>query len=468
MIHVTVRDCTIEEVDSEICVVAGCALGFVAPHAPPHVLHVEDNSVIAREGVEMDDVLSHINDKEVATMQKADVVRALLKSKGSSMKLSFAKAGTHPEEEIRREPVREMREMHRSRSRSPYRMSGMEMKHKGFQPPPERPPMWWDRSAEQNYMYDAIPIPEWERRGRGYCPLPPRPMGMPSVVSHNQLSRPPPGVPSSTIVAERVPEMLLSPDVVENFFSKFGTLSHVTIDKARKQAVVDFVHVTDAERAVASNEPILGDSMIYLRFFRGQRPPHQQAYQPLYPPQVHSHHSRRPTPAARVLQRDNMVLETPEALGRRKTREDSLAQKKELMQKITDKMKVVMTHLTDSNVSEDQRDQLQDQLMNLKKKLTFLTTPKVPPKPAQSNVLDLRSKTLRVEFKNGISKEMDATAALKEVCPDVNWALPEMTLMWEDTDEEKHKSCLVTFGDRRSSDAALMALPKALVTATYD
>lgn len=51
-----------EEVDAEIVVVAGCALGFVSTRCPPHVLHIEENSSLDKAGIEMDDILYMVGD----------------------------------------------------------------------------------------------------------------------------------------------------------------------------------------------------------------------------------------------------------------------------------------------------------------------------------------------------------------------------------------------------------------------
>ena len=57
---------TIEEVDSEITVVGGCAIGFVSETSPPHVLHVEPGSEMEKGGVKMDDILYKVNGKQIA------------------------------------------------------------------------------------------------------------------------------------------------------------------------------------------------------------------------------------------------------------------------------------------------------------------------------------------------------------------------------------------------------------------
>lgn len=55
----------LEEVDEEIAVIAGCALGFVSQNSPPHVLHVEADSILEQNGVQTDDVLWKVNGRDV-------------------------------------------------------------------------------------------------------------------------------------------------------------------------------------------------------------------------------------------------------------------------------------------------------------------------------------------------------------------------------------------------------------------
>ena len=52
-----------EEVDAEIVVVAGCALGFVSSTCPPHVLHIEAESPLEIAGIGQDDILYKVTFK---------------------------------------------------------------------------------------------------------------------------------------------------------------------------------------------------------------------------------------------------------------------------------------------------------------------------------------------------------------------------------------------------------------------
>jgi len=348
----------------------------------------------------------------------------------------------------------------------------------------------------------------------------------------------------STIVAERVPLKLLKMETVEEYFSRFGALAHIEIDRARHQAVIDFEESMDAQAAVSCKEPILGEPTVYLRFFRGARPhPYAPRQQPPAPPPAPVP-SQPPSATATfpsMGQPDNMVMESCDASKRRQEREDSQQKKKELMQKITDKMKTVMVRLTDTNLREEQRDQLQELLMTLKKQLTSLTTPVapgqlqgppgagagtlgvngavngavtgppgmgstnnasaplarpnggVPGGGAPNNVLDLRSKVLRIEFKSSDEsgkdkdegtgggggatsekerekelKAQEPTAALKKICSEIEWSAPELTVAWDDSQAEDGKpAIIVTFADRRTAEHALGDLPRNLVSASF-
>merc|ERR1719210_1978930 len=78
MIEVTLaQPVRIEAVDPEILVVAGCALGFVAPQQPPHVLHVEDGTEMATHGVQSDDLLIRIDGCDTHTMAQEEVAKHL-------------------------------------------------------------------------------------------------------------------------------------------------------------------------------------------------------------------------------------------------------------------------------------------------------------------------------------------------------------------------------------------------------
>jgi len=68
---------SLEEVDTEIVVVAGCALGFVAMNQPPHVLHVDPGTEMASHGVQNDDLLVSIDGVSTMNMTQSEVARQL-------------------------------------------------------------------------------------------------------------------------------------------------------------------------------------------------------------------------------------------------------------------------------------------------------------------------------------------------------------------------------------------------------
>lgn len=67
----------LEEVDAEIVVVAGCALGFVAPGQPPHVLHVDVGTDMARHGIQSDDLLVSIDGQNTRLLAQDQVAQLL-------------------------------------------------------------------------------------------------------------------------------------------------------------------------------------------------------------------------------------------------------------------------------------------------------------------------------------------------------------------------------------------------------
>jgi len=68
---------SLEEVDTEIIVIAGCALGFVAQNQPPHVLHVDPGTEMANHGVQSDDLLVNIDGVSTNNMQQSEVAKQL-------------------------------------------------------------------------------------------------------------------------------------------------------------------------------------------------------------------------------------------------------------------------------------------------------------------------------------------------------------------------------------------------------
>eukprot|EP00913_Durusdinium_trenchii_P027690 g25966.t1 len=70
----------VDEVDAEIVVVEGCALGFVAPGQPPHVLHVDPGQP-AKHGVQSDDLLLSIDGQLTAQLSQEKVAELLRSAK---------------------------------------------------------------------------------------------------------------------------------------------------------------------------------------------------------------------------------------------------------------------------------------------------------------------------------------------------------------------------------------------------
>ncbi|CAD7941582.1 unnamed protein product [Amoebophrya sp. A120] len=80
-----------EEVDAEIVVIAGCALGFVSKSCPPHVLHIEKSSDLDRNGIQMDDILYRVNGVDVGNpfLGKEEIMKRLTEK--LPLTLSFVK-----------------------------------------------------------------------------------------------------------------------------------------------------------------------------------------------------------------------------------------------------------------------------------------------------------------------------------------------------------------------------------------
>jgi len=70
-----------EELDDEIVVLAGCALGFMGQGQPPHVLMVDDGTQIAHAGVQSDDILVKVDNKDPKLMTQQEFRVALQEAK---------------------------------------------------------------------------------------------------------------------------------------------------------------------------------------------------------------------------------------------------------------------------------------------------------------------------------------------------------------------------------------------------
>jgi len=90
----------LDEVDTEIVVVSGCALGFVAPGQPLHVLHVDPGTEMATHGVSNDDLLVGIDGNDPRNLTQAEVAKAL----STATTLSFERPKAPPEEDEGTEP----------------------------------------------------------------------------------------------------------------------------------------------------------------------------------------------------------------------------------------------------------------------------------------------------------------------------------------------------------------------------
>mmetsp|Transcript_34921 Transcript_34921/g.96436 ORF Transcript_34921/g.96436 Transcript_34921/m.96436 type:complete len:660 (-) Transcript_34921:120-2099(-) len=86
---------TVEEVDDEIIIVSGCALGLVGAGQPPHVLQVGEGTEVDKLGIIIDDYLVAVNGRSTrGMMTKDEVVRHL---RGATQ-LEFERSGGGPAE----------------------------------------------------------------------------------------------------------------------------------------------------------------------------------------------------------------------------------------------------------------------------------------------------------------------------------------------------------------------------------
>eukprot|EP00929_Paragymnodinium_shiwhaense_P113840 TRINITY_DN82128_c0_g1_i1.p1 TRINITY_DN82128_c0_g1~~TRINITY_DN82128_c0_g1_i1.p1 ORF type:complete len:767 (-),score=233.47 TRINITY_DN82128_c0_g1_i1:116-2416(-) len=89
----------LDEVDQEIIVLAGCALGFVAAGQPPHVLHVDPDTEMEKRGIRSDDLLVSIDGRDPRNLAQSEVARALR----DATRVVFERPKAAPEGEERSE-----------------------------------------------------------------------------------------------------------------------------------------------------------------------------------------------------------------------------------------------------------------------------------------------------------------------------------------------------------------------------
>lgn len=338
MIHVKLSTkATIENVDSEIVVVAGCALGLVAPRQPPHVLHVDPESEMVSSGVVSDDLLVSVDGQDTRLMNQKEVAAAIAGARslafqrpppqagdedsGAASGREDAAGGTaaaaaksraaRPVEDAPAGPKKrgkkgERRQRTRSRSRRRRRKDKAQAgtAPRSAAPPPEQQPPWSAPLSgpaaaplEAEFRRPSWPPPHQEPpQGWHGPPRPPGGATGPSagsvpypggsvprgVAPPRSLEGPAPTVrpaPSeqpgpNTVVVERLPPLANGMNVLTDFFGQFGPVASLQINHERREAIVTFNRWEDADRALGCSV-VLGDPSIGLRPWRSKtaRPP---------------------------------------------------------------------------------------------------------------------------------------------------------------------------------------------------
>lgn len=493
----------VDEVDAEIVVVAGCALGFVAPGQPPHVLHVDPDTETAKHGIQSDDLLLSIDGQDISQLDQ-DKVAALLRTAKSLVFERPAGAGgdedggqARPAEEAKAAEARAPTQAQRSRSRRGRRHR--ESKHADDRPPPGPPPA--PDSAPPGYP--PVQPPPWGvERGPGWPPMGSQLRGPPSGWMGNAPSPwpvhpgpppagyPPPRPPESwrgpyaagpppshpppqprkgqrlernenggvSIVVMQVPPGVNKMDVLNEYFGRFGPVSSLQINQVRHEAIVTFSRMEDAEEAL--RYPVLNDPSIGLRPWRakaGQRAPDD------VPAEVSPTIVNTPVvPSIPIIASGNMTLESNRVLEAKRKREELQDRRKALLSSLTDQLKAVLARISDPQTSERNREQLQTILANIKDKINALTPPQkeqelakrrlMPPArpmaPYQTK-LDNRPRpaTLLLSKLPAEMQGPDGEAQLRDALGEsIDWIRD-----WSDDG----CSCTVRFRDRRQAEAAV-------------
>jgi len=474
----------VDEVDAEIVVVEGCALGFVAPGQPPHVLHVDPGQP-AKFGVQSDDLLLSIDGQQTAQLTQEKVAELLRSAKC----LVFERAGaadgkeedTEPpsDEEKKKatdggQPAQVARERSRSRRGRRHRESRHEEtpsvpSARGHPPPQwavERGPGWPGgqmRGPPSAWMGNAPPpwhvqpgpppggYPPPPDTWRGPCHPGPPPSQPPP--RRGRLERNEGG--GVSIVVMQVPPGLNKMDVLNEYFGRFGPVSSLQINQMRHEAIVTFTRMKDAEDALQF--PVLNDPSIGLRPWRGkagQRAPDD------VPGESTAAIANAPVaPSIPIIASGNMTLESGRVLEAKRKREELQDRRKVLLSSLTDQLKQVLARINDPATSDRNREQLQAILANIKDKINTLT-PAPKEDPTKRRPMPMRSLPYQTTLDNRprpavlhlskLPEEMrgpDGEVQLRDALGDsVEWIRD-----WSDDGS----ACVVRFRDRRQAEAAV-------------
>jgi hypothetical protein len=500
---------SVEEVDDEIVVVAGCALGFVAPKQPPHVLHVDPGTETASYGIQSDDLLVSIDGQDTRSMVQAEMAKLLKVATKLMFERPKATDASEGQKEAEERPratatpevtATEKARSRRSRSRSRRRQRNREARHaeersaaappESSAPPPpswtvERPPTpgwpapgapggpplhWmgnapppWALAPPPHLAYGSRPPDTW--RGPVAAPLGPPP-GQLDDGQHRRDGRRGPRPErnesgGASIVAERVPPSVNNMDVLNEYFARFGPVSSLQINQMRHEAIVTFARFEDAEQAL--RWPVLNDPSIGLRPWKGragqrmpiEAPVELEVHHPIAPP---GNFGERKAPALA----QNMVIECGEALQKKRKAQEIEERRRMLLQGLTDQLKTVMARISDPATSERNREQLQGILASIKEKITTLTPQQAPP-PKRMPLIPIRPP---IPFQTKLdNRRQPASLKLSSLPAELHGPENEARLIQALGDgvetvhsySEDGSSCVVRFSDRRLAKAAIQA-----------
>lgn len=464
----------VDEVDAEIVVVEGCALGFVAPGQPPHVLHVDPGQP-AKHGVQSDDLLLSIDGQLTAQLSQEKVAELLRSAKILVFERPQGAADgedTEPpsDEEKKKaadgQPVQAGKERSRSRRGRRHRESKHEDKQSGAEASRHHPPQQWAVERGPGWPPGGLRGPPNAWMGNApppwHVPGPP-PGSYPPPEAWRPYPGPPPSQPPPrrgrlerndgggvSIVVMQVPPSLNKMDVLNEYFGRFGPVSSLQINQMRHEAIVTFSRMEDAEEALRF--PVLNDPSIGLRPWRpkaGQRAPDD----------VPGEANAPVVPSIPIIASGNMTLESASVLEAKRKREELQDRRKALLSSLTDQLKQVLARINDPSTSDRNREQLQTILANIKDKINALT-PVQKEDPAKRRPMPMRPLPYQTTLDNRPRPAVLQLSKLPEEMrgPDGEVQLRDAlgdSVEWIREWSEDGSSCMVRFRDRRQAEAAI-------------
>ncbi|CAJ1372454.1 unnamed protein product [Effrenium voratum] len=508
---------SVDEVDAEIVVVDGCALGFVSPGQAPHVLHVDPGEP-AKFGVQSDDLLLSIDGQETASLSQ-EKVAALLRSASclvfkrpeSAVPEGKDEDTEPPSDEEKRAPSAPQaagKERSRSRRGRRHRESKQERpREEAAAYPPGQPPFWavergpaWPvpglRGPPSAWMGNAPP-PWHVQPGPPPGGYPPRP---PPETWRGPFPGPPPSQPPPrkgslrlernegggvSVVVMQVPPSLNKMDVLNEYFGRFGPVSSLQINQMRHEAIVTFSRMEDAEEALRF--PVLNDPSIgrwdaerlsdfgvkvdaEVTFQQNIGDAYDERLETLAgqgagqrapddvptetAPMAHS----LVVPSVPLVASGNMTLESGKILEAKRKREELQDRRKALLSSLTDQLKAVLARINDPATSDRNREQLQTILASIKDKIHSLTP--AEREDPKRRMPPMRPMTYQTTLDNRPRPAVLQLSKLPEEMrgPDGEAQLRDAlgdSVEWIREWSEDGSACTVRFRDRRHAEAAV-------------